>query len=154
MRWVRIAAAFLFALGVAVAGAAVAHTQLVLAALSALGVEIGLIDRLRSTFVAVRGFVPTLGPVLAAGLALAFLVATGLKRLLPPLSPAAYPLAGAAAMATAIVLMNLQYETTPIASTRTPLGFAALCATTAFAGWMFGRLAAVKPTAARRPSRL
>jgi hypothetical protein len=141
MPWLRLPFAYVVALGFAVAAAGVLHMQLVLAEFPALGVQVGWLDRLAATAVTVRGFIPTLGPVLAAGLLVAFAVAAALKRVLTPLAPAAYPLAGAAAMATAIVLMNLEYETTPIASARTAVGFATLCASTALAGVLFAVLA-------------
>lgn len=147
MRALQVLFAYAVAVIVAVVAAGVMHMQVVLAELSRTGVSIGLTDRAASTAVAVRGFLPTLGPVLALGLAIAFGCAAVLKRapLLRRLAPAAYPLAGAAAMAVAVMLMNLEYETTPLASTRTPVGFAAMCAAVGAAGWIFAELARLPP---------
>lgn len=79
--------------------------------------------------------------VFAIGLAVGFVVAFGLKRLVKPLAPVAYPLAGAAAIATALMLMSLQYYgTTPIAGARGSLGFALQLAAGAIGGLVFALL--------------
>jgi hypothetical protein len=146
---VRRGLAFGTAVIVSVLGVAAVHMQIVLADLAGLGVPIPLSDRLAATLVTMRGFIPTLGPVLALGFAVGFATAAVLKRVLKPIAWAAYPAAGATAMAVALVLMHLDYETTPIASARTPLGFAALCAVAALAGWLFGRLSRPESRPAR-----
>lgn len=79
--------------------------------------------------------------VIAIALAVGFLVAFGMKRLIKPLAPIAYPLAGAAAVALTLALMSMQfYSTTPIAGARGPLGFGLQMLAGAIGGMIFAAL--------------
>ncbi len=82
------------------------------------------------------------GAVMTVGFAVAFLVAAGLRRVLRPLAPVAYPLAGAAAMATILLLVEQQLGggAGVIGGARTPLGFALQCAAGTCAGLVFAVL--------------
>ena len=139
-RSLRTLAAFLAALIVGFTLASAFHSQFVLARLAGVGAQIGLGDRLRMTLGDIAGLAPSYGAILGIALAIGFAVAWVVKRFLKPLAAIAYPLAGAAAVATALQLMSMQFEMTPVAGARGPLGFAAQCAAGALAGWVFERL--------------
>jgi len=82
------------------------------------------------------------GAIMTIGFLFAFLVAAGLRRVLRPLAPLAYPLAGAAAMAAILVLVEQQLGggAGVIGGARTPLGFGLQCLAGAFAGLVFAAL--------------
>lgn len=140
MNFIRIAAAFPVAVAVVIVGVSIAHTQFVLAALASIGAPASLAINLDTTMFDIVGLAPTLGPVIAIALAIGFMVAAVLKRVLLPLAPLAYPIAGAAAMATALVAMKLAYHTTPLAGARSMVGFLTMCAIGAIGGLVFSRL--------------
>ena len=140
MRVLKVLLAFVAAVLVGFVTASVLHSQFVLAKLAGVGAEIPAGAWLRMTATDVVGFFPLFPAVVAAGLAIGFVVAAVLKRVLKPLAPVAYPLAGAAAIGTALFLMGLQFEMTPVAGARGALGFAAQCGAGALAGWVFALL--------------
>ena len=76
------------------------------ALLEASGASLPLMDRLRGTVEGVLGLWP-LGVVIAIGLLIAFFVASLVKAVIPPLAPMAYIAAGAAAMATILVMIPI-----------------------------------------------
>lgn len=110
--------AFVVAVLIAAVLGSLVQTQLALAALGQLGVDIGLGERLRATAADLRGFAPTYAGLVAAGFLLAFPVAALLTRWLPALRHRLYALAGATAMLTALVLMQQLIGLMPIASAR------------------------------------
>jgi hypothetical protein len=82
-------------------------------------------------------------PVLAVfglALALALVLAGWLKPQLPMIAPIAWPLAGAAAIGTALGFMHAQFQTTPLAGARGPDGFILFCAAGAVGGAIFAWL--------------
>ena len=92
---------------------------------------------------ALRDFTGLLLPVFAVfgiALLLAFLLAHWLKPRLPLLAPVAWPLAGAGAIAAALVIMHAQYQTTPLAGARGMDGFVLFCLAGAIGGFVFGWL--------------
>lgn len=136
----RNVAAYLAAVIAAYALGAFFHTQMVFAALAGAGAEIPLALRLETTigdFLGLWQYAAVVAIALLAG----FLVAALVKRVLKPLAPVAYPIAGAAAIALALTLMSMQYYgTTPIAGARGPLGLALQCLAGAAGGFVFAAL--------------
>lgn len=116
------------------------HTQMVFARMAGIGAEISLQTRLDTTignFVGLWQY----AAVVALALLFGFVVAAILKRVLKPLAPIAYPVAGAAALALALTLMSVQYYgTTPIAGARGAVGFALQCLAGAAGGVVFAAL--------------
>ncbi|GGI89724.1 hypothetical protein GCM10007973_27600 [Polymorphobacter multimanifer] len=113
------------------------HSLMVQQGLIDLGIAIPAGLRLETMARDFIGLLPALGAVTALGFAIAFLIAGGLYRFAPAL---AYPLAGAVAIAVALMLMKLQFDMTPIAGARSPLGLGLMIAAGALGGLVFGRL--------------
>lgn len=78
--------------------------------------------------------------IILAAFLIAFLIAAVLKRFLPKLSNVAYPIAGAAAIGTALGFMYMTFQTVPISGARSTLGFISQVAAGAFGGWVFGKI--------------
>lgn len=92
---------------------------------------------------ALRDFTGLLVPLLLVfgiGLLLAFALAALLKPRVPVLAPIAWPLAGALAIATVLVLMHAQFQMTPLAGARGADGFVLFCLAGAIGGFVFGWL--------------
>jgi hypothetical protein len=92
---------------------------------------------------ALRDFTGLLVPLLLVfgiGLLLAFALAGLLKPRVPVLAPIAWPLAGALAIATVLVLMHAQFQMTPLAGARGADGFVLFCLAGAIGGFVFGWL--------------
>ena len=106
MSFARTAFAFIVALAVATAASAAFYTQQVVAKQAAYGAVYTPAQQFETLIANYKGLVfgpmPSLGAVLGVALFVGFLVAAGLKRILRPLAPAAYPLAGAAAFVAAL----------------------------------------------------
>lgn len=138
---IRLALAFAAATVSAVLLASAFHTQMVIAGLGAAGAAIDAATRLAMMAADLKGLAPSYGAVIAIALAIGFFVAAWLKRVVRPLAPIAYPLAGAAAIGVALALMSIVYEgVTPIASARSPEGFALQCLAGALGGVVFAWL--------------
>jgi hypothetical protein len=114
--------AFVLAVLIAAVLGSLVQTQLALAALGGLGVEIGLGDRLRATGADLLAFAPMYAGVVAAGFLLAFPVAAVLVWRWPAWQHRLYALAGATAMLSALLLMRELIGLTPIASARGAIG--------------------------------
>lgn len=137
MRWLKTILDWLVAVAVTVIAASAWHSWSVQSQLIGLGAEISPALRLTTAASDLVGLAPALLPVFGAALALGFALAAFLRPRLPALADIAYPLAGAAAVATALGLMGLQFETVPLAGARGALGFAILCAAGALGGLVF-----------------
>lgn len=121
------------------------HTQMVIAALGDAGASVPFDRRLAMSANDLVGLAPQFGKVIGIALLLGFLIAAGLKRVLRPLAPIAYPLAGAVAIGVALTLMSMAFDgITPIAGARTTVGFALQCLAGAIGGLVFS-LIAVRP---------
>lgn len=143
MAVIRILVGYVAAAVVAIILASAFHTQMVIGALEAAGAAISFDRRLAMTGTDFIGLAPQLGAVIAIGLAIGFLIAAGVKRVLKPLAPVAYPVAGAAAVAVALIAMGMAFDgITPIAGARTPVGFALQCLAGAIGGAVFSAIAA------------
>jgi hypothetical protein len=98
------------------------HSLFVQAGLTAVGAEIPLGLRLTTFVRDFFGLLPTLGAILLGALFIAYLIAGWLKPRAGLLAPFAYPLAGWAAVALALVAMRLAFGFSPLAGARTGLG--------------------------------
>ncbi len=116
--------------------ASILNSQFVM---NAHGVPISFGDRFNMTMFDISNMGLYLVIILAAFL-IAFLIAAILKRFLPKLSNIAYPIAGAAAMGTALGLMYIMFQTVPISGARSTLGFISQVVAGAFGGWVFGKI--------------
>jgi hypothetical protein len=141
MEWLRHLLAWFLAVAVTAVAGTIVQTQFNLAAIAALGAPVPAGARLATTLHDLAGFAPLFAAVTAAGFLIAFLVAGLLLRLLPGYRKLVFALAGATAIAVAIVIMNAMLPVTPVAATRTLVGFAAMAATGAPGGWAFAVLA-------------
>lgn len=119
--------------------AALTSQLVVLTGLMQLGLEISFLDNLRSLAHAVVHMVPYL-IVILFGFIVAFCVAWGVKKMIPKLAAFAYPLAGAAAVGTALWLMYLRFGVFPILGAQETYGLILQIAAGAVGGLMFERL--------------
>lgn len=140
MKFLKLPFAWLMATLLAAALGSVIQTQFNLAAIARLGAPVPPALRLQTTLQDLAGFAPVLAAVVGAGFMVALPVAAWLVRRLRRRA-LLYTLAGAAAVATAILLMNALLPITAIAATRSVAGFLALSACGALGGWTFSRLA-------------
>ncbi len=102
MRIFRLAAAFVGAAAVTFGLATMFYTHQVLEKRAAIGLEFTPAQKYSNYLDNLVGFaigtVPSYGMILVIALLIGFVVAAGVKRVLVPLAPIAYPLAGAAAI--------------------------------------------------------
>lgn len=149
-QWLRLATVFILAAGCGYVAASVLFTLANLIRLSGIGAEISAADAWRTILFDLRGMAPSpvelsYGSVIFIGLAIAFTVAAWLRwaasRAATPaprrLAPWLFPLAGATAVAVALLAMYPKYEIWLIAGARDPLGFTAQCLSGALAGVVF-----------------
>ena len=128
---------FILSVLVTLCAASFLHTQIILSGLTDLGAEIPLGVRLSTSVTDLIGLAPAFGSVIAIALLLGLLVAGVARRFIPLPRPAAFGIAGGAAMATTLWLMQLSYDITPIASTRTPMGLLLVCMAGILGGVIF-----------------
>lgn len=143
-RW--IAGLICAALGTYVLGVIV-NSQFVM---NAHGVPISFSERLNMTAFDVSNMVLYFVVILVS-LLLGFLIATVVKRFLPSLSGAAFPVAGAAAIGTALGLMYIMFQTVPISGARSALGFLSQVIAGGVGGWIFAKIV-VRPDQAEAAS--
>lgn len=136
----RAVGAYLAAVLLTTLAGSIIQTQFNLAALAALGAEIGPTQRLRTTLDDLAGFTPAWGAIVAAGLLLALPVAAWLGRKRPAWRSALCALAGALAVLVALWSMRLALGLTAVAAARTPLGMLLLAVSGACGGWLYARL--------------
>lgn len=101
----RTLGAFLAAIIAAYIAAGGFYTQQIIAKQAAIGMVYTPAQQV-DTYLANYGGLWAYGAILAVALLLGFLVAFGAKRLAKPLAPVAYPVAGAAAVFVAILLIE------------------------------------------------
>lgn len=113
-----------------------ANSQFVM---NAHGVPVAWGDRINMTMFDISNMVPYL-VIIAVSFLIAFLIAALLKKIFPNLAAIAYPIAGAAAMGTALGLMYIVFQTIPISGARSTLGFLAQMIAGGLGGWVFGKI--------------
>lgn len=133
----RIVGGFIAAVLVTVAVASFVHTHFTIQALRAVGAEVPPSVAMETVGGDIVGLAPSFGVVIAIALLLGFIIAGIARRFVRLPRPIAFALAGGAALATALWLMRLSYEITPIASARTWAGFLTLAAAGALGGLVF-----------------
>ena len=119
--------------------AALFSQLVVLVGLMQLGLNISISDNLFSLAHAVANMVPYL-VVILIGFAIAFGVAWGVKQFAASLSGVAYPIAGAAAIGTALGLMYLAFGVFPILGAQETYGLILQILAGALGGLVFERL--------------
>jgi hypothetical protein len=135
------ALAWLAATAVTAATGSIIQTQFNLAAIARLGAPAPASLRLQATLQDLAGFAPLLAGITAVAFLVAFPVAGLLVHFRPALRALLYTLAGAAAVAAAIFLMNAMLPLTVIGATRSAAGIISLAAAGALGGRMFAALA-------------
>ena len=140
-RFIRILPGFIAASLAAYVAGSILNTQFVIGAHTIGGapVSTGIRDRLSMTLADITGTVLYLA-IIAIGFAIAFLIASLLKRALPGLAGVAYPIAGATAIGVALGLMYMNFQTVPVSGARGTFGFLAQMLAGGFGGWVFGRI--------------
>ncbi|MCG2842124.1 hypothetical protein L6Q21_14135 [Sandaracinobacter sp. RS1-74] len=139
--WWRRILALLAAALLTTALASLAHSLFVQAGLKALGVEIPLLARVTTILRDFIGLLLPLGGVTLVALTVGFSIAAFLKPRAGLLAPFAYPLAGWAAMALALLLMQLAYGFSPLAGARTAAGFLSMSLSGLAGGLLFAWMA-------------
>lgn len=142
-RWSVTVGHWLLAVLATTLAGSIVQTQFNLGALVALDQPIGLGLRLQTTLLDLARFAPLFAAIVGAG----FLVALPLSSWLARCWGGRrwlHPLAGAAALLMALLLMRWLVGLTPIAAARAPLGLAALVLCGALGGWVWGRIATTR----------
>ena len=121
---------------VAYALGSIASTQVMLAGVERVGREVAFADNWRTTLADLMGFWQY-GVVIALGFLVAFFVANLVKAVLPSLSRVAYPVAGAAAVAAALALMEANYGIIPVLGAQESLGYWLQLGAGAVGGFVF-----------------
>ena len=128
MRFFKALIAFVLSVITATVLTSLANTQQVLAKLASIGGAVPLEEQVSIYGRDLLTFAPTFGVVIAVGLLIAFIVAFGLRRVLTPLAPIAYPLAGATAIGAILLAISLAFPGTgAIGGAQTPTGIALFC---------------------------
>lgn len=138
---VRIILAFVVAVTAAAITASVIQTQLNIAALTALAVDIDMDARIATMFHDVLHFSPTMAVFLSVTLVVALPVAYGLGRNSPQHERRWFVAAGVLGLMVAFSIIDyLAPMPTLIAANRTALGFILMSSCGGLAGWIFHRL--------------
>ena len=138
----KVVIAFVVAVIVAYVLAVLMYTQLNLANVVEMGLEVTLADRAAAAVHDLAGMLPLYVPIIAV----AFLIAFGITRLVlmwvPQLRTLGYVLAGFAAIYTVDFALGalLTSGTHPLAVTRTTVGLLSQCVAGAIGGYVFVRL--------------
>jgi uncharacterized PurR-regulated membrane protein YhhQ (DUF165 family) len=112
----------LLAIIVAYLLASITATQSVIARLAEMGVDVNFAERLRMTLHDIAGMAGMFLPMIAFGFLAAFLLTALLCRWLGKRPVALYILAGAVALITIHLTLNLAFGITPVAIARTTGG--------------------------------
>ena len=136
-----MAAAYAAATAAAYALASGFYTQQVLAKQAAIGAVYTPAQQIETYFLNLTGLW-IYGAMIAIALALGFLVAAVVKRVVTPLAPVAYPIAGAAAMFVMLQLIETQLGggTGVIGGARDAVGVALQCLAGLVGGGLFALL--------------
>lgn len=141
MGFVRVATGYVVsvvALGVA---ATVLSSVMVLAMLEAVGADIGAGQAMSQIGYDLAGFAPLYSALIAVALAAAFIAAALVTRVLRPLRPVVFAVAGAVAMGVMLTLMEqVFFGVQLVAGARTTAGFLAQMGAGAAAGLIYAVL--------------
>lgn len=151
MRAIRQIVGFVIAVVVTAVGSAFLSSHFVLRALESLGVDVPLSDRFAMYGHDVLGMGPIAGALAAVAFLIAFPVAALIIRFLPALRTLGYLLAGGAAMAVALGLMETVLGMMPVAGARTLGGLIAHAAAGALGGYVFAQMTRRRGRAEGRP---
>lgn len=143
MAILRTIAAYLAATAGAYVLASIFYTQQIIADQAAIGARYTVGQQAETYLINLSGLW-LYGAMIAIALAVGFLVAAGVKRILKPLSLIAYPAAGAAAIFVLLMLVEQQLGggAGVIGGARTPLGVALQCVAGFAGGLVFAALRA------------
>jgi len=133
--------ALLVATLVTTALASLGHSLFVQTELAALVTELPMMTRLVTIVRDFVGLVGPLGGITFVALLIGFLIAAFLKPRAGMFAPFAYPLAGWAAMALALLLMRLAFGFSPLAGARTGLGFLVMSLSGLVGGFVYAWMA-------------
>ena len=131
---------YLLAVAVAYLLASVTATQSVVSSLSDMGVTVGFTDRIGMTIKDIAGMAGLFLPMVAAAFLAAFLIAAMLCRWWALWRTPIYIVAGAAAVITIHLTLNLAFNVTPIAVARTTGGLLLQGLAGAVGGYLYIRL--------------
>lgn len=140
MKLLKLLFAWLAAAVVTGATGSIIQTQFNLAAIAAIGAPSSPAVRVQTTLQDLVGFAPAFAAITAGGYLIAFPAAAWLARSRQNYRTMLYATAGAAAIATAILVMNALLPVTGIGATRWTSGVLALSAVGALGGLVFARL--------------
>jgi hypothetical protein len=143
--FIRNASAFLAAVLLTYTLASVAVTQAALAQLQAIGVFISMAVRLRTTGLDLLGMSTSLLPLIALALAVGFVIASGLARVLPRLRLLLLLAAGGVALLALHAALLAVLGVTPFPATRTYPGLGLQLASGVAGGYLYWRLSRVRP---------
>ncbi len=117
--------------------ASILHSQFVLMSLTDIGIEIGIGDWIKMTLADLSGLMVGYGGIISVALLLGFLIISAVHRWVTPLPSWRFALAGAIAMATALLTMYAVFNMTLIAGARDTVGIIAQCFAGAVGGWVY-----------------
>ena len=141
MKFARPIGSFFAAVIVAIILGSIASTHFVLGALTDLGVEIPMSDRLSMTFQDIVGIAPLYGAIIGTGLLVAFVAAIFVTKIAPSLRWFVYLVAGGAAVGITLFTLQTAFGgIMPISGARSTGGFLAQIAVGAIAGYVFATL--------------
>ncbi len=147
MTLLRILLGYVLAVATTTVAGSVLQSHKVMIDLRHAGAAIGPDLVKQMTMSDLQAFGPQFGAIVAIALAVGFLVAAGLKRLLTPLAPVAYVLGGAAAIAAALMVLPIVLKLdgiVPLAGSRGAAGFALQLLAGAAGGLVFTLIAVRK----------
>jgi hypothetical protein len=137
MKVLRWFLSWLAAVVVTAAIGSVIQTQINIARISGLGVEVTVWQRFVTTGQDLLGFAPLWGIIVAAGLLVALLVAGGLARRWPAWSVSLHVLAGLAAPTVALLVMDAMLPVTVVAAARSWGGLVLMSLPGGLGGWLY-----------------
>jgi hypothetical protein len=147
MGFVRILIGYVLAVAVTTAAGSALQSHLVARALIQAGADVPVETQLSMMQSDLITFGPQFAAIVAIALAVGFIVAAILKRVLTPLAGIAYPLGGACALIAAMFVLPILLKLdgiTPLAGARGGLGLAFQALAGALGGLVFTLIAARK----------
>ncbi len=131
---------WIVAVVVATVVSTIVQTQFNIAAITGLGVEVTVAERLRMVLFDLHGFAPLWALVVAVALLFGFAAASLLAGRLPAHTVALYAVAGGMALLSALVILDEIMPMNPVPGARTIPGVLLMAAGGVLAGALFARL--------------